>query len=63
LLFQAITCRYDSIVEEVILGLENMILLPEETSEPKEYHLPREKGGLILFLRQYDLGVKEDMVS
>ncbi|KAM0885731.1 hypothetical protein ACQ4PT_030141 [Festuca glaucescens] len=59
----AIICRYDSIVEEVILGLENMILLPEETSEPKEYRLPRDKRGLVLFLRQYDFVVDEDMVN
>ena len=61
--FQAITCRYDIIVEEVISGLENMILLPEETSQLKEYRLPRYKGGLILFLRQYDFDVEDDMVS
>ncbi|XBI81544.1 hypothetical protein VPH35_090420 [Triticum aestivum] len=59
-----ITRQYDNIVEEVIWVLENIMhtLLPEETSEPKEYRRFNGKG-LILFLRQYGFLVKNDWVT
>ncbi|KAM3256598.1 hypothetical protein ACQJBY_049185 [Aegilops geniculata] len=60
----AITCQHDDIVEQMIWGLENIMhnLLPEQTSEPREYRCLNSKG-LILFLRQYGFLVKEELIT